>query len=177
MKDHPLIKQIERADIFLFRKIFDLHGRRFLDRLMAFASHIGNGYLYPIVGVFVTVLDFATTKRLVPVAITSFAIELSIYGVIKLRFKRTRPCDLIEGVRNLTNIQDRFSFPSGHSAAAFLMATVLHFFYPQWAIAFYLIAAAIAVSRIYNGLHFPSDVLVGALLGFISAKLSILILF
>lgn len=144
---------------------------------MAFISHIGNGYLYPIVGIFVSIIDFAATKMLFPVALTSFAIELSIYGVVKLKFRRTRPCNLIEGVRNLTKMQDRFSFPSGHAAAAFLMATVLRYYYPPLTIPLYLIASAIGISRIYNGLHFPSDVLVGGILGFISAKLAILILF
>jgi len=177
MRRFIFIQRIEKIDIFLFQKIFNWHGRRFLDRLMAFVSHIGNGYLYPIVGVFVSIIDFAATKMLFPVALTSFAIELSIYGVVKLKFRRTRPCNLIEGVRNLTKMQDKFSFPSGHAAAAFLMATVLRYYYPHLTIPLYLIASAIGISRIYNGLHFPSDVLVGGILGFISAKLAIVIFF
>lgn len=177
MRRFIFLQRIEKADIFLFQKIFNWHGRRFLDRVMAFASHIGNGYLYPVVGVFVSVIDFAATKMLFPAALTSFAIELSIYGVVKLKFRRTRPCDLIEGVRNLTKMQDQFSFPSGHTAAAFLMATLLAYYYPHLSIPLYLIASAIGLSRIYNGLHFPSDVLVGGALGLVSAKLAIALLF
>jgi undecaprenyl-diphosphatase len=177
MRNHALIKQIERWDILLFKKIFNLHGNRFLDLFMAVASHIGNGYLYPIVGVLIAIVDSTALKMLISLAVLSFVIELSVYGIIKLNFKRTRPCDLIEGVHNLTSIQDRFSFPSGHAAAAFLMATVLRFLYPQLTIPLYLIACAIGISRIYNGLHFPSDVLVGTLLGYLSAKVAILILF
>lgn len=177
MRNTIFIRRIQKVDVLIFKKIFDWHGKRSLDGFMAVMSHIGNGYLYPIIGVFVTMFDFAATKMLFPVALTSFAIELPLYGVIKLKFKRTRPCDLIAGVRNLTKMQDRFSFPSGHTAAAFLMATVLRVFYPQLTIPLYLSSAAIGVSRIYNGLHFPSDVIVGGILGFISAKLSILLLF
>jgi undecaprenyl-diphosphatase len=177
MKNWKIVKTIEKVDILLFQKIFNWHGRRSLDRVMAFFSYIGNGYLYPIVGVFVTLVDSAATKMLFPVALTSFAIDLSVYGVVKLKFRRTRPCNRIPGVKNLTKMQDRFSFPSGHTAAAFLMATVLRFFYPHLTVPLYLSSSAIGVSRIYNGLHFPSDVLFGGLLGFLSARVSLLLFF
>jgi undecaprenyl-diphosphatase len=57
------------------------------------------------------------------------------------------------------------SFPSGHSATAFACATVLAAAAPRWRIAFAVLAAAIAYSRLYNGVHYPLDVLAGAVLG------------
>ena len=64
------------------------------------------------------------------------------------------------------------SFPSGHTSAAFLMVTLLVLFYgPIFAI-FYLWAGSVALSRLVLGVHFPTDVLVGSLLGSSIAFLS-----
>jgi undecaprenyl-diphosphatase len=57
------------------------------------------------------------------------------------------------------------SFPSGHAATAFACATVLASLAPRWRVPFFVLAALIAVSRIYNGVHYPTDVLGGSALG------------
>jgi undecaprenyl-diphosphatase len=57
------------------------------------------------------------------------------------------------------------SFPSGHSITAFSMAVILSGAYPRWRVLFYSLAALIALSRVYLGAHFPSDVFAGAVLG------------
>jgi undecaprenyl-diphosphatase len=57
------------------------------------------------------------------------------------------------------------SFPSGHSATAFACATVLASLAPRWRVPFFVLAALIAISRVYNGLHYPTDVLAGSALG------------
>lgn len=57
------------------------------------------------------------------------------------------------------------SFPSGHTGFSFTMATVLGQEYPKWRIPVYLGATLIGVSRIYLGRHYPSDVVVGSLIG------------
>ncbi len=57
------------------------------------------------------------------------------------------------------------SFPSSHSANIFLLATVLFLFYRRLGLLFYLVALLVAYSRIYTGMHWPLDVLVGSFVG------------
>ncbi len=61
------------------------------------------------------------------------------------------------------------SFPSGHATTAFAAAVALAYFLPRWRVALLLLAAAIAVSRVMVGAHYPSDVIAGAFLGTLSA--------
>jgi undecaprenyl-diphosphatase len=71
----------------------------------------------------------------------------------------------------LITIPHSASFPSGHSATAFAGATMLGYFVPRAAPAFYVLAAAIAYSRLYVGAHYPLDVLGGAAIGLATALL------
>ena len=67
-----------------------------------------------------------------------------------------------------------YSFPSGHTSAAFCTATSLSLLFPKWYVIVpsYLYAATVGYSRMYQGVHYPSDVLAGAVVGAGSAWLS-----
>ena len=76
-----------------------------------------------------------------------------------------RPAFRYAEPKALVHVPHDHSFPSGHAATSFACATTLTFFAPRLAPAFFLLAAAIAWSRVYVGVHYPLDVLGGALLG------------
>lgn len=61
------------------------------------------------------------------------------------------------------------SFPSGHTTTAFALATVLSFLSPRWRVPVFGVAALVGVSRVVLGMHYPSDVLGGAILGTLGA--------
>lgn len=100
-----------------------------------------------------------------------------IYGVnaglcecLKLLFNRPRPFEqqnvILRVSSNIAaNLCDNGSFPSGHASNAFMVAAFLSEFIQNKRIVFYGLAVLLALSRIYLGVHFPSDVFVGAFLG------------
>lgn len=80
--------------------------------------------------------------------------------LLKLLIPRHRP-----QVETLGAVPHDHSFPSGHSATSFACATVLAALAPRLRVPLYALAVLIAFSRLYNGAHFPLDVLGGAVLG------------
>lgn len=86
-------------------------------------------------------------------------------NLLKSMFSRTRPPYVLESVRRLVDTTRSFSFPSAHAANSFAVASFISSFYPRTRLWLYLAAALVAYSRVYVGVHFPTDVLAGAVLG------------
>jgi membrane-associated phospholipid phosphatase len=89
-----------------------------------------------------------------------------ITGTLKYTIKRPRPFVTYPDIEKATNVRDP-SFPSGHSSGAFALATSVSLAYPKWYVIVpsYTWAFAVAWSRMHLGVHYPSDVLVGMLIG------------
>ena len=78
---------------------------------------------------------------------------------------RSRPCWIDPGVGTLVAVPKDFSFPSGHTLAGFEAAVSIFLYDRRWGLAAGILAALIGFSRLYLFVHFPSDVLAGAVLG------------
>ena len=85
--------------------------------------------------------------------------------------KRDRPYERIVDVEFRVRPPDRFSFPSGHTASAFLMLLLLSNTFPGLQIPALCWGTSVGVARVYLGVHYPTDVLAGAVLGILTGEI------
>ncbi len=137
-------------------------------RVMRWISRGADGQAYPALFVLIAVLQTDRWKSLTA-CFVSFSIELAAYKLVKQTVKRPRPFQQLAGFVNMIVPQDAFSFPSGHTAGAFVAATMLGSCCPLLLIPAFLWASLVGFSRIYLGVHYPTDVVAGTCLGLISA--------
>ncbi|MGE5408884.1 MAG: phosphatase PAP2 family protein [Syntrophothermus sp.] len=120
-----------------------------------------NGLVWIVIGVLLALIDPSRRESwLICAALAPIAIVLN-YG-IKLLVKRPRP--VLEGLPPLGGAPSSLSFPSAHALSSFAVATAMYRVDPATAGAF-VIAFLISLCRPYLGMHYPSDVLAGAILG------------
>lgn len=159
-----LLETIHRWDVFTFQWIMSAGMHRALVRLARVVSMTGDGWPYFLVLIPLYLLGYEVTTFVI-VGGTAFAIERLVYFIAKRSFKRRRPGRVVSGYQSHIDASDEFSFPSGHTSAAFLMVSLLVLFYGPAFAAFYLWAVFIGLSRIILGVHFPTDILVGSMMG------------
>jgi undecaprenyl-diphosphatase len=107
------------------------------------------------------VLTLAVRRlEILPLVLAAVWLGVAESSLLKAVIPRERPHD-----HPLVAVPHTHSFPSGHACSAFAAATVLAGLVPRGRIWFYLLAAAIAFSHVYVGVHWPLDVLGGAVLG------------
>lgn len=129
-------------------------------------SFSGDGLVYIVSAL--GLYQFKMTPQLKILAL-GFAIERSIYFIAKPLIRRDRPAVALPNFTAFINPADKFSFPSGHSSAAFLFASFLYSTnIDPYGVGF-MWAINIAASRVFLGVHFISDVLAGALIGLLIA--------
>ncbi|MGQ8364597.1 phosphatase PAP2 family protein [Glaciecola sp. 1036] len=145
-------------------------------RLFKTVSKTGDGHLYFVLAAILYYLDTEHGTVFFYTALLAYSLEVPIYLILKHCFKRRRPCDLFTNFSSVIVPSDKFSLPSGHTAAAFLMATVIAHFYPALGLVAYVWASLVGLSRIVLRVHFPLDVLIGMALGVTFALTSISIL-
>ena len=159
-----LLQLIMRADQATFLWINQL-GSPWLDPPMIFFSWLGEGgYAGLILALFLLVFGKRSAKATGLLILAGLALSL-ILGILTLKplIERARPFDVFPEVRVLAEAES-YSFPSGHALAAMVVALIIWKRHPQWRWPLLILALLIGFSRIYNGVHFPTDVLGGFLL-------------
>jgi undecaprenyl-diphosphatase len=141
---------------------------RSLIGVMIALTHIGNGWLWLVtLALVMKGSSIGPLRVLLAAAMANLTIALS-----KAYFKRPRPASQAAALAGSPLAFDRFSFPSGHTTNAFAWARCAASFAPALASAFVLLACLIGASRVLLRTHFPSDVLAGAMIGWLVGLLA-----
>lgn len=160
-----LLQAIHDWDVFTFRQVIALPGNSQLIRFARGISRSGDGYLYPFLPLALLPLGIEATLAFTELLVLSLAVERTAYVIAKHYFRRRRPANILPDYDSVIVASDEFSFPSGHSSAAFLVVTVLVLTAGPMFALLYPWAGLVAISRVVVGVHFPSDILVGSLMG------------
>jgi undecaprenyl-diphosphatase len=158
------------------RRIFRGINRHFQNRLLnAFfrsVTHAG-GARFTISAVLLLILLSEGELRQTAIS-SAIALALSHLPVhlIKKWYPRKRPYIILENTFFPANPLEDHSFPSGHTTAIFSLVLPFILFMPALAVVLLPLAAIVALSRVYLGLHYPTDIFVGSLLGTAAGILS-----
>lgn len=154
-------------DAALYLRINALQLGSTTDRALVALSaimHYGEGWAF--VAVVMLAADHRSAWRPILTALPVLWLSmLTVNYPLKRIFRRRRPFIAFVDARVLGPTPKDFSFPSGHTAAAFAGAFLFGAHAPLWSPLFYGIAGVVGFSRIYLGVHYPSDVVIGAIVG------------
>lgn len=167
-----LLYSIHKYDVSMFVWLTNARIHATLIKSSRYLSKTGDGQLYLIV-IGLLYWSEGFESPLLQAVLLAFLIERPIYFVLKNGLKRNRPQAALQNFRSIITPSDKFSFPSGHTSAAFMMATLLGYYLPSLMILLYCWAALVGFSRVVLGVHFPTDILVGVILGVGTALFSL----
>ncbi len=136
-----------------------------LNKIELFITTLGdNGILWILITLLM--LIFCKKKKGATTAVFALGFSVLICNLIlKNAVARPRPCWISDMYEQLVEIPDDFSFPSGHTSAAFSFTFAILPYYKKQGIAALVLSILIALSRLYLFVHWPTDVLFGVLLG------------
>uniref|UniRef100_UPI003FEFD10E phosphatase PAP2 family protein n=1 Tax=Roseburia sp. TaxID=2049040 RepID=UPI003FEFD10E len=142
----------------------------FLSPVVKFITHLGDaGWCWILLAVILLIV-----KKTRKIGLVTAVSLLSSYVVNNLILKnlvaRVRPYEAVDGLQRIIEAQSDFSFPSGHSASSFAAAVVIFMLCPRkYGVPALVLAFLIALSRLYVGVHYPTDVLTGVISGTVIA--------
>ncbi len=141
-----------------------VHQRRVV-RLFAVVSRLGDGvFWYALMAALLLTQGAAATPVVGRMLLTG-AVCLGLYKWLKAKTTRPRPCARLDRIQPRVAPLDEYSFPSGHTLHAVSFTIIAAYYYPSLTWLLLPFAVLVALSRVVLGLHYPSDVLAGALLG------------
>lgn len=140
-----------------------------LDNIMVFLTNLGDvGLIWLIISIIL--LFKKKTRKCGILIMISMVIGLILgNGILKNLIQRQRPCWIDTSILLLIPNPTDYSFPSGHTIASFEAATMILLHNKKWGIPAMILAILISFSRMYLFVHFPTDILAGAILGILIA--------
>lgn len=164
-------------DVSLFDFLNHTISNPFFDNFFVFITNVKHWYIAYIILWLILFFKGGKIGRL-----ASFVIILLIISsdqlsssILKNIFERIRPCNALDDVNILVNCSGSFSFPSSHAVNNFAVAFYFYRLFPKLKWALFVTAALAALSRPYVGVHYPSDIIAGAIIGIFIGQIFALI--
>ena len=171
---------LNSIDIKLFRFINGSISNPVLDILMPFVTDLNKQRIVLALVAAVLIWMMIRGKRHVRIAAILLIITIIVSdqfssSVVKYWLERSRPCFTLHNVHLLVSCGSGYSFPSSHAVNNFAAALILTFFFPKAKWWFFGFAAVVAFSRVYIGVHYPTDIIGGAVIGLFCAGTVLLV--
>lgn len=165
-----MIDFLYSIDVAIFFFINHTIANPVLDWLMPFLTDLNKNKPFVAFVIVFVVYKIVRGDRTVRVTLGLLIVTIIVSDQLSSSFikplvGRIRPCAVLDGVRLLVDCGSGLSFPSSHAVNNFAGATLITRFYPKQKIFWFSIASLIALSRPYVGVHYPSDILAGGIIG------------
>jgi undecaprenyl-diphosphatase len=179
-----MFSYILHLDTALFLLIDNNFHFSLLNDNMRAVTNLGNGWVvYWLVLLYVYYYNRQKFKESFFLLFLTQIVPGIIDIIIKKAVNRPRPVvalhSLIEEGKVHVNVLGRHltenSFPSGHTVTAFSLAVALSYMFPEHKKVFYILAYVVAFSRVYDGEHYPLDVIAGGIIGYLFAKITLVL--
>jgi undecaprenyl-diphosphatase len=128
-------------------------------------SRSGDGYLQVLTPAVVWLSGSVLAPTYAVALAAAMLMERIVYYIMKNTLKRLRPCDFKKNLKSLIAASDKFSFPSGHTSAAFCFSTITILTFGGAFAAMFVWASLVGASRVIIGVHYPGDIVAGAVMG------------
>lgn len=136
-----------------------------LQRFFAVISRLGDGIFWYCLMLILPLIYGSQAIYVSLLMVVTGIVNLIVYKLLKRTTERERPCTVNDAIRLGTAPLDHYSFPSGHTLHAVGFTIIASFFYPALGWVLIPFASLVAASRVILGLHYPTDVAAGALIG------------
>lgn len=168
-----MLEIIDKLDMKVLNFVYENLHTHILDRIMPIITFLGDGGM---IWIIICIILLITKKHRKAGIILACSLILSaITGnlVLKPLIHRARPFTKVPGMKLLIEKPlETYSFPSGHSGSSFAAAGAIAHYSWKHSIPFFILASLIAFSRMYLYVHYPLDVVAGAILGLTCSHLS-----
>tara|TARA_B100001123_G_C15179635_1_gene974851 strand:+ start:111 stop:617 length:507 start_codon:yes stop_codon:yes gene_type:complete len=138
-------------------------------------TYTGEWWMYVVYGIIITIIDYHKGYEALQMGLIAYGMHYPIYFLIKNMSKRNRPFEKYENINALVKPPDKYSLPSGHSSASTISALIIISVFGSMKLLI-IWPITVGLSRVVLGMHYPSDSIIGIILGYMCYYVSALIL-